>query len=231
VARIPDQAENRRLFAQLDGTERRAVIRCVNRGRTAPTRRLAPLAVGVARRQQRFWRYSWLMGPFIGLIQALFVEPAMAFANAMLATSGLLLLSLWFGLRARRAEQLNLEVAEGRRKPGDDAAPGTRTRAGATADGPAASLRARLWPGRRRAGGPAPAGPRPDRGPTPSGGDGHLPGSTGRLNGGDRDDPPLDPTARRTGNSRPAGPAGGAPNADLPAGRRPYQPRRRKRRR
>lgn len=222
MARIPDQAENRRLFAQLDGAERRAVIRCVNRGRTAPTRRLAPLAVGVARRQQRFWRYSWLMGPIIGLAQALVVEPSMAFANALVATSGLLLLSLWFGFRARRAEQLNLEVAAGRRKPGDDAAPATRHRADDRPVGPAGRLRARLWPWRRSAPGRGAPSARPDTDAPPAGG--HLPSSTGRLDRGE------DRPAATSGGRSDRAPATGAPSPDLPPGQRPYQPRRRKRR-
>lgn len=108
MASIPDRAEHRRRFAALDTAQRRAIIKAVNRGRAVEQRRHAPLAVGVARQQQRFWQWAWVVGPIVGLVQLRSGWQA-ALVNALLGT--LILAGLcWFWVtRARRAEQANLE--------------------------------------------------------------------------------------------------------------------------
>jgi hypothetical protein len=116
VAKIPDKAEHQRQFAGLEVGDRRAIIRSVNRGRAVDQRKLAPLAVGVARRQQRFWRVAWILGPLVGLT-SLFgnSELTVVLLNAGVATLALGLMSWFWYSRARRAEVANLELAQNRR--------------------------------------------------------------------------------------------------------------------
>lgn len=116
MARIPDRAEHQRRFAALDLRQRREVVRAVNRGRVLEDRRLAALAVGLAQRQQRFWRWAWLMGPAIGLVQLFFVPATAALINAGIGTVTLGLVSWWWYSRARKAEVGNRQVAEGTRQ-------------------------------------------------------------------------------------------------------------------
>jgi hypothetical protein len=85
----------------------------VNRGQLLEDRKLAALAVGVARRQQRFWRLAWLMGPALGLVQLTYLDPQVALLNAAIGTLTIAGLAAWFYLRARRAEQLNVAFVEG----------------------------------------------------------------------------------------------------------------------
>jgi hypothetical protein len=105
--------EARRLnerFSLLNRAERRAIVRAVNRGEAMPKRRDAELAVGVARRQQRFWTRAWLLGPAIAVVQVL-VTPIGWMEGLLLAAWGSLLLGMmaaWWWTRARRAEMLNL---------------------------------------------------------------------------------------------------------------------------
>lgn len=116
MAKIPTRQEQQRDLAGLELHERRAVIRAVNRGRVVEDRRHAALAVGVARRQARFWRLAWLLGPivgFAGLIGG--SDLRLAVLNAAAATAGLGLMSWFWYSRARRAESANLEVVNGRR--------------------------------------------------------------------------------------------------------------------
>jgi hypothetical protein len=115
VTKIPDRDEHRRRFAALSFTERRAIVRAVNKGQLVDKRKHAPLAVVVARRQQRIWRWGWLAGPVIGLIQF----PAgweAAIVNALIGTLFLGGLARFWYLRAARAEAANLAMAEGRKK-------------------------------------------------------------------------------------------------------------------
>ena len=103
-------------FALLDRTERRAIMRAVNRGLPMERRRDAELAVGVARRQQRFWSRAWLLGPAIALVQAL-VTPIGWVEGLLLAAWGTVLLGMmaaWWWTRARRAELENLRAIGGR---------------------------------------------------------------------------------------------------------------------
>jgi hypothetical protein len=91
-------------------------MRAVNRGKAVEVRKHAPLAVLVARRQQRFWKWSWLLGPVLGAVQLAIVPVEVAVFNAGLATLGLLAFSVFWYRRAARAERLNLELSEGRRR-------------------------------------------------------------------------------------------------------------------
>jgi hypothetical protein len=86
-------------------------MRAVNRGQAVEVRKHAPLAVMVARRQQRFWKWSWLLGPLLGAVQLLLVPVEVAVFNAGLATLGLAAFSVFWYRRAARAERLNLELA------------------------------------------------------------------------------------------------------------------------
>ena len=132
--------EARRLnerFALLDRTERRAIVRAVNRGDAMPKRRDAELAVGVARRQQRFWTRAWLLGPAIAIVQVL-ATPIGWMEGLLLAAWGAVLLGMmaaWWWTRARRAELRNLEMLgsrglrdTARGAGGPDRGPGRRSR-------------------------------------------------------------------------------------------------------
>jgi hypothetical protein len=137
VAKIPDKAEHQRQFAGLAVSDRRAIIRSVNRGRAVDQRKLAPLAVGVARRQRRFWRVAWLLGPVVGLTSLFGTTDLMvALLNSAVATLALALMSWFWYSRARRAEALNLELAQSRRDR-------ERSHAQADDEGPSAAQRFR----------------------------------------------------------------------------------------
>lgn len=126
MAKTPDRAEQQRRFMALDQADRRAVMRAVNRGKAVENRKHASLAVMVARRQQRFWKWSWLLGPVLGAVQLLLVPVEVAVFNAGLATFGLAAFSVFWYRRAARAEHLNLDLAEGRRSTGGGAAGSSR---------------------------------------------------------------------------------------------------------
>jgi hypothetical protein len=138
-------------FALLDRHERRAIVRAVNRGEAMTKKRDAELAVGVARRQQRFWTRAWLLGPAIAVIQVL-ATPIGWMEGLLLGLWGAVLLGMmaaWWWTRARRAEMLNLAMLgpRGSRAPtgtGSSTAaraprsrlPGGPPRAATTEDGP-----------------------------------------------------------------------------------------------
>ena len=128
-------------FSMLDRQERRAIVRAVNRGEAMTKKRDAELAIGVARRQQRFWKRAWLLGPGIAAVQVL-ATPIGWREGVLLAAWGSVLLGMmaaWWWTRARRAELLNLAVL------------GPRGPRGATGTGPSAAGRA---PRSRLPGGP-----------------------------------------------------------------------------
>lgn len=126
MATLPDRTRHQAAFAALSVSERRAIVRAVNRGRVVEVRKHAPLAVGVARRQIRFWRYAWLLGPGLGAVQFAFADPEVALANAIIGTIALGTLA-WFWLRrARRAEELNLDIVEGRGRSSGGSSSGDR---------------------------------------------------------------------------------------------------------
>lgn len=99
-------------FSMLDRQERRAIVRAVNRGEAMTKKRDAELAIGVARRQQRFWKRAWLLGPAIAVVQVL-ATPIGWLEGLLLAAWGAVLLGMmaaWWWTRARRAELLNLAM-------------------------------------------------------------------------------------------------------------------------
>ena len=112
VARIPDKKEHARRFAELPLADRRKIGRAVNRGQPVEKRAHAVFAVGVARRQQRFWRYAWLLGPVIGLVQLPFVEFEAALFNLAFGTLVLGAMAAYWHWRARQAEAANLRIVE-----------------------------------------------------------------------------------------------------------------------
>ena len=111
AAKIPDRAEHQRRFAALTLPERRKIIKAVNRGKVVEERKHAVLAIGVARRQQRFWKWAWLVGPLVGVMQFLTMDPMAALLNAGVASMALGALAYYWYSRAKRAEELNTEVA------------------------------------------------------------------------------------------------------------------------
>lgn len=261
MARIPDKRENQRRFAELDTQHRRAIVRAVNRGEPVGVRKHAVLAVGLAERQQRFWRLAWLMGPALGVVQAFAVDPMVGLVNGLLATFGIAVVSWWFYSRARRAELLNREIAEGRKAPGPRPKP-----SGGSTDAGAGTSRWRVWERfTRRGASSAPAGGSTNDGaagrgddgsgggdrhrPARGTGGGHLPHASGRLpgsrgagsGGGAGGKASGDASADGSTEGGPAGDGGSqggsgrdTPPVDpqrVPPGQRPYQPRRRKRRR
>ena len=211
MARIPDRTEHQRLFMALDLAERRAIIRAVNRGRAVEVRKHAPLAIGVARRQQRFWSYGWLIGPAMGAVQIAFVPLEAALLNAAFGTLAIGLVS-WFWLsRARRSEALNLEIVERRRRPGDSEM---------GHDGVSTSRR---FPWRRS----RPDDSSPGRPSTGGAGAGSEASGKARTSGHLPSRSSARPTSDRTAEIRARQ---AAEPATLDPVRRPYRPRRRKRR-
>lgn len=235
MADLPDRNEHQRRFMALDNAERRTIIRAVNRGQAVEVRKHAPLAVGVARRQQRFWRWAWVFGPIMVAVNVALVPLEVALLNGALVTLALGAASTFWFRRAKRAEALNLAIVGGKRPP--RATTGERAadaRAATTTSGPLGGLRARFTrSGRAGADGSATT--------TGAGGEsrarhaGHLPGerrggtrsaSVDGRGGDDRttvagsatDDPGTDDT-EPTGEVAPTVP-----------GTRPYRPRGRKRR-
>lgn len=253
----PDKREHQRRFAELPNDQRRSLIKAVNRGQAVEARKHAPLAVGLAQRQQRFWKLSWLMGPVVGGFQAIFVGLEVGLINGGIATLGLAGLSYWFWSRARRAEVLNHEIAEGRKAPNRPATSGSAGRSAAGKDRSSASERQatsgegrtsgtsrwRFWDRSKGGAGRGSTGePKGADGGSVRGG-GHLPGATGRLReppGGRSGGPSKGSGAAGAGagDDAASGSSGGAkastPPVDparIPPGQRPYQPRGKKRRR
>ncbi|MBW3619882.1 MAG: hypothetical protein KY461_06520 [Actinobacteria bacterium] len=109
MVRIPDEAEHRRRWAAIPVSERREVMKAVNRGVALDDRQRSILAVGVARKQQRFWSRAWLLGPVASL---LFLSQGLVpfLANAALATVVLGGMSYFWHRRAAQAERANLSA-------------------------------------------------------------------------------------------------------------------------
>lgn len=201
-----ERRERQQRFARLDAGERRAIVKAVNRGNPVAIRKHAPLAVHIAQRQMRFWKWSWLIGPAVGLIQVNQLGWVAAVINALVASAFLGAMSGFFYLRARRAEVANLALSD-RSRPSPRRAAGDGAGGGAA---PAAGRRAgrtprRWWGGRDRR-------PQPSSAGQPSG---HLPGEAASHG-------PVEEGGSGTGEGDPDGPVAGD--------RRPYQPRGKKRR-
>ena len=121
MPRIPDEDEFRRLWSQVSTKDRRRILRAVNRGEVMERRKEAALAVVMARRQQRFWRFAWLLGPVLAFPLAFVLgidALAQQVAYALLGGGILLVMSAWYSRRARRAEEGNLQRAVHGRLPG-----------------------------------------------------------------------------------------------------------------
>jgi len=120
MPRIPDPDEFARQWALVDGADRRRILRAVNRGEQLDDRRDAALAVVLARRQQRFWRVAWLLGPVVALLVALLIDLdggwVQLVANGLLGAGVLMAMSVWYSRRAKRAEESNTEHAVNGRK-------------------------------------------------------------------------------------------------------------------
>ncbi len=201
MANKDDRRAVQQRFATLDSSDRRAIAKAVNRGQPVDKRKHAPFAVHIAERQMRFWRWSWLIGPVIGLLQVGQLGLVPAIVNALVASAFLGSMSAFFWIRARRSLEANLALSDGKRAAAARPAEPERGK------GEKGSRAKRRWWGAK------------DTRPEPSGraaaGGGHLPGER--------------PAPSSEGG--PGGPDGGqASGAGLPPDRRPYQPRGRKRR-
>lgn len=212
MASNDDRQALQRRFGALSSADRRAIVRAVNRGRPVEVRKHAPLAVHIANRQMRFWKWSWLIGPAVGLLQIGQVGLAAAVINALLATALLGSMSAFFYLRAQRSAQANLELMGGKRPgPGFDAPERTKRR---------------WWGGRDKRAAPDSA---PSSSASSRSSEGHLPGRP-RSGGGK--------AGGTAGGGKAGGTAGGDGGQARPDGgqrdpspeRRPYQPRGKKRR-
>ena len=204
MARVPDKDEHQAKLMRLDFKERRAIVRAVNRGRAVDNRAHAGLAVGVARRQQRFWRVAWLLGPIIAAVQLIFSDVQTAVTNGIIGTVALGMMSAYWLWRAKRSEELNLALLDGRRSASSRRPP------------PNADDKPTSWTDRFRRSKPTPATAPADDAPRPARPRGHLPGETG----------PRPSTSRKgaTDRANGDGPSGGTPP-------KPPQPRGKKRRR
>ncbi|MEX0868781.1 MAG: hypothetical protein WD011_03835 [Nitriliruptoraceae bacterium] len=113
-------------FAALPATERREIVRQVNRGEPVTVRRHAPLAIAVAERQVRFWKYAWLLGPVLAVVQLLISdEPIVALSNGLLGTLVLGGFSYFWIRRAQRSVRANAAIAQRRIGPPTAAKPAT----------------------------------------------------------------------------------------------------------
>jgi hypothetical protein len=110
MATKDERKERQRRFATLTTQERRAVVRSVNRGRPVEQRKHAEHAVHIARRQMRFWSWSWLIGPAVGLAQIGQLGWQVALLNAGVASLALGAMSAFFYLRAKRALEANVAL-------------------------------------------------------------------------------------------------------------------------
>jgi hypothetical protein len=108
---LDDQSAYGAAWSAASFTDRRRITRAINRGEALEDGREAELAVMAARRQVGFWRWGWLIGPAITLLQigGDLVVFGISLAMSAVATGTL----SWFFLRrARRAETVNIELAE-----------------------------------------------------------------------------------------------------------------------
>lgn len=107
MAKIPTPQEHASLWSKLDVTDRRRILKAVRRGEALTNRREARVAIGVARQQQRYWRWIWLLGPAVGL--ALIPQWTAVALNAVLGALLMGFLSVHRIRKARACEAANLE--------------------------------------------------------------------------------------------------------------------------
>lgn len=110
MATKDERKERQQRFSTLTTQERRAVVRSVNRGRPVEQRKHAEHAVHIARRQMRFWSWSWLIGPAVGIAQIGQLGWQVALLNAGVASLALGAMSAFFYLRAKRALEANVAM-------------------------------------------------------------------------------------------------------------------------
>lgn len=109
MATVPTPDEHRKLWAAMDFSQRRAILKAVGRGRAMDNRRDARVAVGTARQQQRYWRLAWLWG----LVPVFVVFDRGIGAVVLYAVLGLMMMgtmSWWRIGKAKEAEAANLEL-------------------------------------------------------------------------------------------------------------------------
>lgn len=104
MVHTPDGSDGYKAYAALDRTQRREIARAVSRGKAVTNRKLARTAIAFAARQQRFWRYAWLIGPALGALQFLSLDPIPALINALIGSAMLLSASVWFTRKAARSK-------------------------------------------------------------------------------------------------------------------------------
>ena len=117
-SKVPDGSDYREAWAALDRDGRRRVRRAVNRGEALESRSEARVAVVLARSQRRFWRWGWAIGPVLVLALTFREGWQVALTNTgfvLLVVGGM---AWFFGSRARRAEERNLELLERPQKGG-----------------------------------------------------------------------------------------------------------------
>lgn len=115
MAKLSDREEQRRRFAAMGFKERRGIVRAVNRGQMVDNRKDAPIAVMLAHRQMRLWRWAWIIGPVISLIY-LREGWQVAVVNSLFSIMVLGAIGRFWYLRAQRAEAANTALAKGRKR-------------------------------------------------------------------------------------------------------------------
>lgn len=107
MVRLPDKAAFDERWRSMGWGQRREFLRTVGRGEAMRKRSDARIAVMVARQQQRYWKWAWLLGPLVSL----FLLPdwiALAINAALISavTGGF---AFYKHRRAVASEQANLE--------------------------------------------------------------------------------------------------------------------------
>lgn len=134
MAQIPSDERYQEAWGALSFSDRRRIMRAVNRGDALEDPGEAALAVVTADRQERFWSWIWLLGPLGALLFLL--DDLLAFlVNAVLLTVVLGGLSWWRLRRVRRARARNRAVATGARRRSGRRDGGGRGTGGSGADG------------------------------------------------------------------------------------------------
>lgn len=113
-SKVPDSAEFRRRWQQLDRAGRKRVRRSVNRGQACERRDEAGLAVVIARQQRIAWLVTW---PVVTVLVGLTAIPEGLLAAGVAMVLAVLVyapFALFFRRRARRAEELNRAAVERR---------------------------------------------------------------------------------------------------------------------
>lgn len=106
-SKVPSRQEHARLWAKLEFRDRRRILKSVGRGQGLENRKEARIGVGVARQQQRYWRWAWLFGPAIGVVQI--PEWIAVITTAFVGTLLMGGMAVYRIRNARAAEQANLD--------------------------------------------------------------------------------------------------------------------------